>query len=99
MSCLEQPAGTNAGLDIDLRCNSSATAAYDGDGSGFTSVIAAGGDMTIGDTLQNLADHGAGNDYYYLTTGATHTGDSTYTAGKLMIKFYSQPASAGWELA
>ena len=42
-------------------------------------------------TLQNLADHGAADDYYYLTTGAAHTGDSTYTAGKLMIKFYGHP--------
>lgn len=99
MTCLEQPAGTNAGFDIDLRCNSSATAAYDDNGSGFTSVIAMGGDMTYTDTFQNLTDHGAGNDYFYLTTGATHTGDSTYTAGKLMVKFYSQPYGNGWELA
>ena len=92
MSCLELPtASSNPGLDVDLTSNSSAARIYDYDASGATAVIAAGADMVIGDTLQNLADHGAANDYYYLTTGATHTGDSTYTAGKLMIKFYGHP--------
>ena len=92
MTCLELPtASSNVGLDVDLVSNSNATREYDNDGSGYTSVIAAGADMVLGDTLQNLADHGAADDYYYLTTGATHTGDSTYTAGKLMIKFYGHP--------
>jgi len=92
MTCLELPtASSNVGLDVDLVSNSAATRVYDNDGSGYTSVIAAGADMVLGDTLQNLADHGAADDYYYLTTGATHTGDSTYTAGKLMIKFYGHP--------
>ena len=92
MTCLELPtASSNVGLDVDLVSNSAATRVYDNDGSGYTSVIAAGADMVLGDTLQNLDDHGAANDYYYLVTGATHTGDSTYTAGKLMIKFYGHP--------
>ena len=92
MSCLELPtASSNVGLDIDLFSNSSDARAYDFDISGATQVIAAGADMVIGDTLQNLADHGAANDYYYLVTGAAHTGDSTHTAGKLMIKFYGHP--------
>ena len=92
MSCLELPtASSNPGLDVDLTSNSSAARIYDYDASGATAVIAGSADMVIGDTLQNLADHGAANDYYYLTTGATHTGDSTYTAGKLMIKFYGHP--------
>ena len=92
MTCLELPtASSNVGLDVDLVSNSAATRVYDNDGSGYTSVIAAGADMVLGDTLQNLADHGAADDYYYLTTGAAHTGDSTYTAGKLMIKFYGHP--------
>ena len=92
MSCLELPtASSNPGLDVDLTSNSSAARIYDYDASGATAVIAAGADMVIGDTLQNLADHGAADDYYYLVTGATHTGDSTHTAGKLMIKFYGHP--------
>ncbi len=92
MSCLELPtASSNVGLDIDLFSSSNAARAYDFDISGATQVIAAGADMVLGDTLQNLADHGAANDYYYLVTGATHTGDSTHTAGKLMIKFYGHP--------
>jgi|TARA_R100000084_G_scaffold104816_1_gene61748 hypothetical protein len=92
MTCLELPtASSNVGLDIDLFSSSNATRAYDYDISSATQVIDAGGDMVLGDTLQNLADHGAANDYYYLVTGNTHTGDSTYTAGKLMIKFYGHP--------
>lgn len=92
MSCLELPtASSNVGLDIDLFASSAATRAYDFDMSSGTQVIDAAVDMVLGDTLQNLADHGAANDYYYLVTGATHTGDSTHTAGKLMIKFYGHP--------
>jgi hypothetical protein len=92
MTCLELPtASSNVGLDIDLFSSSNAARAYDYDISGATQVIAANTDMVLGDTLQNLADHGAANDYYYLVTGNTHTGDSTYTAGKLMIKFYGHP--------
>jgi hypothetical protein len=92
MTCLELPtASSNVGLDIDLFSSSDGTRIYDYDISGATQVIAAGGDMVIGDTLQNLTDHGANNDYYYLVTGNTHTGDSTYTAGKIMIKFYGHP--------
>ena len=92
MSCLELPtASSNVGLDIDLFASSAATRAYDFDMSSGTQVIDATVDMVLGDTLQNLADHGAANDYYYLVTGATHTGDSTHTAGKLMIKFYGHP--------
>tara|TARA_R110000744_G_scaffold12236_1_gene36511 strand:+ start:43 stop:948 length:906 start_codon:yes stop_codon:yes gene_type:complete len=91
MSCLELPtASSNVGLDIDLFSSSSAVRAYDFDISGATQVIAAGANMVLGDTLQNIADHGAANDYYYLVTGATHTGDSIHTAGRILIKFYGQ---------
>jgi hypothetical protein len=91
MSCLELPtASSNVGLDIDLFSNSNAARAYDFDISGATQVIAAGADMVLGDTLQNIADHGAANDYYYLVTGATHTGDSIHTGGRILIKFYGQ---------
>ena len=89
MSCLELPtAASNVGLDVDLFSNSSAARAYDYDISGATQVIAAGADMVLGDTLQNIADHGAANDYYYLVTGATHTGDSIHTGGRILINFY-----------
>jgi len=93
MSCLELPtASSNVGLDIDIRSNSDGTRIYDNDGSGYTSIIAAGADMALGDTFQSLTGNGANNDFYYFTTGATHTGDSVYTAGKLMVKFYGHPA-------
>jgi len=89
MSCLELPtAASNVGLDIDLFSSSNAARAYDYDISGATQVIAAGADMVIGDTLQNIADHGAANDYYYLVTGNTHTGASIHTGGRILIKFY-----------
>ena len=92
LSCLELPtASSNVGLDIDIVSNSAATRVYDNDGSGYTAVLAAGGDLALGTTVQSLSAQGAADDYYYLTTGATHTGDSTYTAGKLMIKFYGHP--------
>ena len=92
LSCLELPtASSNVGLDIDIVSNSNATRVYDNDGSGYTAVLAAGGDLALGTTVQSLSAQGAADDYYYLTTGATHTGDSTYTAGKLMIKFYGHP--------
>ena len=94
MSCIELPtASSNVGLDIDLFSTASAARTYDYDISGQTQVIAAGADMVLGDTLQNLDDHGAANDYYYLVTGATHTGDSTHTAGKILVKFYGMLAS------
>jgi len=91
MSCLELPtASSNAGLDIDLFSNSNAARAFDFDISGATQVIAAGADMVLGDTLQNIADHGVPNDVYYLVTGGTHTGDSIHTGGRILIKFYGQ---------
>ncbi len=89
MSCLELPtAASNVGLDIDLFSSSNGARAYDFDISGATQVIAAGADMVLGDTLQNIADHGAVNDYYYLVTGATHTGASIHTGGRIKITFY-----------
>ena len=74
-----------------MRSNSNATRAYDYDLSGGTAVLASGGDLALGDTIQSLTVNGASNDYYYLTTGGAHTGDSVYTAGKLMVKFYGHP--------
>ncbi len=89
MSCLELPtAASNVGLDIDLFSSGNGARIYDYDISGQTQVIAASADMVLGDTLQNLADHGAPNDYYYLVTGATHTGASIHTGGRIKITFY-----------
>ena len=47
--------------------------------------------MVVGDTLQNLADHGAANDFYYLAVGNAAGGDAVFTAGKIMVKFYGHP--------
>jgi hypothetical protein len=93
MTCLELPtASSNVGLDIDIVSSNNATRAYDFDLSGGTSILASGGDLALGNTIQSLTTNGASNDYYYLTTGGTHTGDSVYTAGKLMVKFYGHPS-------
>ena len=47
------------------------------------------GVIALGETKQDLTC-GAPSDghYIYLTTGATHTAASVYTAGKLIIKLY-----------
>ena len=91
MSILELPAASsNPGLDIDLRSNSSDSAAYDTDGSGYTAVITMGGDAVAGATYVGAAGQPANNDYLYLITGATHTGDSVYTGGQLIITLWGR---------
>jgi|TARA_Y100001973_G_C5161214_1_gene313639 hypothetical protein len=92
MTCLEVPtSGSNNLDDIDLRANSSATAAATADGSGYTALIAAGGSWTLGETAQQLVTMPAANDYLYLIEGAASGGANTFTAGKYMIKLYGHP--------
>ena len=89
MSCTELPtASSNAGRDIDLRSASNLTRIYDNDLSGGTSLIAAGGNWALGKTIEQLVTVPTANHGLYLTTGATHTGDSVYTAGQLVITLY-----------
>ena len=89
MSCTELPtASSNAGRDIDLRSASNLTRIYDNDLSGGTSLIAAGGNWALGKTIEQLVTVPTVNHGLYLTTGATHTGDSVYTAGQLVITLY-----------
>jgi hypothetical protein len=89
MSCTELPtASSNVGLDIDLRSSASLVRSYDFDLSGGTSLIAAGGDWALGKTIEQLVTVPTANHGLYLTTGATHTGDSVYTAGQLVITLY-----------
>ncbi len=91
MSCIELPAASsNVGLDIDLASEGVDTGAYDTDGSGYTSILAAGGNWALGQTKTFLQGPLA-NEYLYMTTGATHTGDSVYTAGQFIIKLYGHP--------
>ena len=93
LTCLELPtAASNPGLDIDISCESVADGAYDDDGSGYTVQLAAGGDMALGQTFTSanpIAAAATAADYFYLLTGATHTGDSTYTGGNILVKIYS----------
>ena len=89
MSCLELPtASSNVGLDFDIFADSNATRAYDYDISGADTTFTGGGNIALNQTIQMLNPTATADDYFYLATGATHTGDSDHTAGKLMIKFY-----------
>ena len=90
VACIELPtADSNVCLDIDLIVQSAADVAYDDDISGGTSIFAAGGNFALGTTIQNLVVGAPTNAHYLcLATGATHTGASVYTAGKLIIKLY-----------
>ncbi len=90
MACIEAPTGGTE--DIDLLSNSSGTATYDTDGSGFTDLLLAGGDWAVGKRLGTDGANGtqtqiANNDYLYLAAGDANT-DGIYTAGKLIIKCY-----------
>ena len=90
MTCIELPtASSNVGLDIDLLSDANGTRINDFDASGMTDIIIAGGNHAVSLTKESaLGTVPAANDYLYLTTGATHTGDSTYTAGQFIIKLY-----------
>ena len=97
MSCLELPtASSNVALDFDLISATSATLAGDGavDGeSDAVDVFIGGGNAVLGTTIQDLSagQPDADGDAIYLVTGATHSGASVFTAGKLLIKFYGHP--------
>tara|TARA_Y100000356_G_scaffold130351_1_gene132521 strand:- start:121 stop:846 length:726 start_codon:yes stop_codon:yes gene_type:complete len=90
MACIEAPTGGTE--DIDLLSNSSPSATYDTDGSGFTALLTAGGDWSLGKRLGTDGSNGvqtqlANNDYLYLAAGDANT-DGVYTAGKYIIKLY-----------
>ena len=92
MSCLELPtASSNPGLDIDIVAETNATRIYDYDASGATAILVSDGSLTQGTTIQSLSGHGEDGSYFYFTTGGAHTGDSVYTGGQLMVKFYGHP--------
>ena len=92
MTCLEVPtSGANNLNDIDLRSNSSATAAATADGNAYTALIAAGAAWTLGETAQQLVTMPAANDYLYLIERDASGGANTFTAGKYMVKLYGHP--------
>ena len=86
MTCVETPTGGDT--DIDLSYAAGALG-YSGS-SGITSLINAGASV-IGSEDPTLLDANELSDQYiYLTTGAATDGaaGATYTAGKLLIRFY-----------
>lgn len=93
MTCTELPtAASNVGLDFDLCTSTAANLIYDNDATGATAyaaIITGGGNMALNLTKEAaLGTVPAPDAYMYLVTGATHTGDSTHTAGQLVIKLY-----------
>ena len=94
MICVELPtASSNVGLDIDLVSDSNGTRIYDYDLSGGTYIITAGNNWAKGSSLSTQLETGpaaisAANDYFYLTSGAAHTGASIYTGGQFIFRFY-----------
>ena len=83
LSCIETP--VTGGGDVDVRTSSSASAAYDSDGAGYTSLIN-GGTLVIGQTLVNDVPAVVANDYLYLTVGTSAAG--TYSAGMFILTLY-----------
>ena len=91
MTCTELPtAASNVGLDFDLCTSTVGTLIYDNDATGadgYAAIITGGGNMALRLTKEAaLGTNPAPDSYLYLVTGATHTGDSTHTAGQLVIK-------------
>ena len=94
MICLEVPtASSNPCLDIDLLSSTAATGAYDTDGAGYTAVVTAGGNWTLG-LRKELTAVPTANHYLYLCDGATHTAASVFTGGQFLIKFYGHAVLA-----
>tara|TARA_R110002074_G_scaffold15937_2_gene53898 strand:- start:238 stop:867 length:630 start_codon:yes stop_codon:yes gene_type:complete len=95
MSCLELPAcASNNLLDFDVIAVDESNLAYDGDAAGGTNPVAmfaAAGNTAKGTTIRNLTAGAVASDQYlYLCDGATSTGADTFTAGKLVIRFYGR---------
>tara|TARA_R100001463_G_scaffold22897_1_gene54914 strand:+ start:83 stop:1000 length:918 start_codon:yes stop_codon:yes gene_type:complete len=93
MSCLELPtASSNPGLDIDIRSDANPARIFDYGAGSLTAVLASGGNLTQGTTIQTLVGpHGEDGHYFYFTVGGSHSGSSVYTGGQLMVKFYGHP--------
>ena len=89
LSCIELPTGTNVLKDFDLIIHSSAVLTYDGDASGGTAILASGGNVAKGTTIESLAvGSPTSNHYLYLAEGATSTNAQLFTAGKLVIRLF-----------
>lgn len=97
VSCIELPtASSNVCLDFDLLSATDDTLQGDNpvDGeSDAVDIFAAAGNFSLGETKQQLVagQPDADGDAIYLVTGNTHTGESVFTGGKFVIKFYGHP--------
>lgn len=89
ISCLEVPTGVNVLKDFDLIIHSSAVLTYDGDASTGTSILASGGVVAKGSTIESLVVGSPTSGHYlYLAEGDTSTNAQLFTAGKLVIRLF-----------
>ena len=89
--CVELPtASSNECLDFDIAAVAAADGAYDDDANAGT-FHTGGGNVALGTSQVDLAMGTLTNNHYvYLLTGATHSGASVFTGGKLVIKLYGR---------
>ena len=95
MSCIEAPtAASNNLLDFDIIAVDEGNLAFDGDAAGGTNAVLmfeAGGNTAKGTTIRDLTTGAVASDQYlYLCDGATSSAADTFTAGKLVIRFYGR---------
>ena len=88
MRCDAVPtASSNACTDINLTCAASGSNEYNDDGSAFTQLIDSGV-WSLGEVRScNLAQLQSVDQlrFFYITTGATHTAESTFTGGAYTV--------------
>jgi hypothetical protein len=91
LECLELPtAASNVNLDIDIRAIDADDKSYNSDSSSYRVILNSGGDMAKGQTIESLSCVPNNGDYVYMSTGAAESGDTTYTAGKIVIRLYGR---------
>ncbi len=93
MFCLESPTGSaTITQDIDITSNASAALAYDGAASTVHPIN--GATMLLGQSVTNLLNTMAANDYLYITEADTAGTTGVYTAGMYVFTMYGHPVLA-----
>jgi len=96
MACIENiTSGSNNLTDLDLVASTASNLGYDDDATaaaGYHAVIQQDFGAALGIQASNVAGTVQDGDYLYLAAGATHTGDSTYVTGSLIVTLYGAAA-------
>lgn len=96
MACIENiTSGSNNLTDLDLVASTASNLGYDDDATGaagYHAVIQQDFGAALGVQASNVAGTVQDADYLYLAAGATHTGDSTYVTGSLIVTLYGAAA-------